>query len=338
MLTAKENFLETIKKDGKPDRLVNQYDPLVVIPNPVGAYCRGHRVRGKNGIDRWGVTEIWPEDQPAAIPHVTAENKVCPDVTRWRDYVKAPDLVGACGDHALWAGSIERMAQVDKNEQLTMCVMGTGIFEQLHALMGFEDTLVNLMVEPEAMTELAAYIGEYRTTYARLLIEHLHPDVIISLDDWGTKDSLFMQPDLWREIIKPNYEKMYKYIKSTGTLLIHHSDSYLEPLVEDMVELGIDVWQGVLPTNDIVMLQKQLGGRMAMMGGIDSGIDTADSTEEEIRAEVQRVCSEYGPGGHFIPSITYGPDPSIFPHVTPTVRDEINKYNQKHYGVSYRKL
>ena len=33
MLTAKENFLETLKKDGRPDRLVNQYQPFVPIMN-----------------------------------------------------------------------------------------------------------------------------------------------------------------------------------------------------------------------------------------------------------------------------------------------------------------
>ena len=38
---------------------------------------------------------------------------------------------------------------------------------------------------------------------------------------------------------------------------MHHADSFLEPLVEDMVDLGIDVWQGVLPQNDIVKLQER---------------------------------------------------------------------------------
>ena len=42
---------------------------------------------------------------------------------------------------------------------------------------------------------------------------------------------------------------------------MHHGDSFMEPIVEDMVELGIDVWQGVLPQNDIPKLQKQLAGR-----------------------------------------------------------------------------
>ncbi len=83
--------------------------------------------------------------------------------------------------------------------------------------------------------------------------------------------------------------------------------------MEDMVELHIDVWQGVLPQNDIVKLQKQLDGRMALMGGIDAAIvDRADSTEEEIRAETRRVLETYCPNGNFIPCITYGgPERSI---------------------------
>ena len=48
MLTPKENFLETLKKDGKPDRLVNQYQPFVPIMNdPLQKFTRGNRVRGK---------------------------------------------------------------------------------------------------------------------------------------------------------------------------------------------------------------------------------------------------------------------------------------------------
>lgn len=41
----------------------------------------------------------------------------------------------------------------------------------------------------------------------------------------------------------------------------NHADSYLVPIVEDMAEIGIQVWQGVLPENDIPALQqKRTGG------------------------------------------------------------------------------
>ena len=89
----------------------------------------------------------------------------------------------------------------------------------------------------------------------------------------------------------------------------------------------------MLNTNDISKLQAQLQGRMTLMGGVDSWVDRADSTEDEIRAEVRKVCETYGPGGHFIPSITYGRPGTLFPHVNKVLVDEIHRYNQDTYGI-----
>ena len=118
-------------------------------------------------------------------------------------------------------------------------------------------------------------------------------------------------------------------MKDQGVLVVHHADSFLEPLVEDMVDLGIDIWQGVLPTNDIPKLQKQLSGRMTLMGGIDSLVDRPNATAGEIRAEARRACAEYGGGGHFIPCITYGADKTIHRHVYEILSDEICQFNEE---------
>jgi len=334
MLTPRENLLETLKPDGKPDRLVNQYQPFVpVMIDPPGKYTRGNRVKGTVTKDRWGTTIAWPEDQFAAMPHITSNDKVLPDITHWRDYVKVPAIWEACSAPDLWEPALEAAAKIDRNKKLLLGFMGTGCFEQMHYLMGFEDTLVNLLEEPDAMMELAEVIGEFRFEYAKLLVDYMKPDIILSHDDWGNKNNLFMHPDTWRKIIKPQYVKMYKYMKDHDVLIMHHSDSYCEPIVEDMVELGIDIWQGVLPSNDIPKIQKQLNGRMALMGGIDSVIDRSDAPEEEIRNETRRVCVEYGKGGHFIPSLTYGLSGSIFPHVDPIIADEIERFNCEFYGI-----
>jgi uroporphyrinogen-III decarboxylase len=215
-----------------------------------------------------------------------------------------------------------------------MAFMGTGIFEQCHYLMGFEDTLSNLLEEPECMKELISVISEFRFNYLKLLVDILKPDAILSHDDWGSKHSMFMSPATWREIIKPYYFKMYNYAHDHGVLIMHHADSFLEQIVEDMVEIGIDIWQGVLPQNDIPKIQKQLSGRMTLMGGIDAAIvDWPGTPEEVIRAEVRRACAAYGPGGGFFPSLTYGLPGSIFPNVDPIITDEIARYNAEVYGI-----
>ena len=191
MLTPKENLYETLKTDGKPDRLVSQYEPFKMLRNdPLSKFTRGNRKMGQTTADVWGTLMVWPAGQPAAIPYITPEAKVLPDVTRWRDYITVPDLAANCTD---WTEALEAAGAVDREKYLVMGHMGTGIFEQCHFLMGFEDTLTNLLLEPESMHEVVDAIGEYRFLYAKLLVEHLRPDAVISNDDWGNKTSLFMR-------------------------------------------------------------------------------------------------------------------------------------------------
>jgi hypothetical protein len=327
MLSPKDNFLETLKADGKPDRLVNQYEPIaMILPDPILAYEREGVERGKTVVDPWGVTLSWPEDQPAAAPLHTEENRVIKDILNWENELRIPDSAAAC---AGWEETAERAAKIDRSRYLTTVLMSTGIFERLHFLMGFEDALVNMLLEPEACAALCDAILEHRMRIAKTLIDRLEPDAVLSHDDWGMKTALFMSPDTWREFFKPRYKTLYDYIHSRGVLVIHHADSFLEPIVSDMAEIGIDVWQGALPQNDIVRLQRELGGRMTLMGGLDSaGLDRPDSTEGEIRAETRRACETYGPGGHFIPCSTYGvPGDTIHPHIDQIVSDEIERYN-----------
>lgn len=80
-------------------------------------------------------------------------------------------------------------------------------------------------------------------------------------------------------------------------IAIHHADSYLVPIVEDMVAIGIQVWQGVLPENDIPALQQKLHGRLVLMGGMGAAIDRADAAPEEIYGyamDTLRRCCRVG--------------------------------------------
>lgn len=336
MLNAKQNFLETIKPGGKPDRIVKQFEgTTLILGDPVNFYVRGSRFPGMPASkDKWGTTVIWPKDVIAAMPHVTPETQVVKDITSWREFTKVPDLIANASADELWEPYLKRVAEINREDTLFMMFGPTGVFERLHFLMGFEDTLVNLMTEPEAMEDLCAAIGEYRYKGFKLMADHAKPDILLSHDDWGNKTNLFMQPHLWREYIKPNYVKSYQYLHDSGVVIMHHADSFMEQIVEDMVDLHIDIWQGVLPQNDIKKIQKQLNGRMALMGGIDAAIvDREDSTEEEIRTETRRCLEEYTPAGNFIPCITYGAMGTMYPQADKFIDDEIDKWNKEKFGI-----
>ena len=336
MLTAKENFLETIKPDGKPDRIVKQFEGTKFIPSdPVNVYVRSKRYSGMPpNKDRWGTTMIWPEGDVAAMPLVNDETKVIRDVSKWRSYTQVPNVTANCGKAELWDSFLKQLEEIDREESLIMVLAAQGIFERLHFLMGFEDTLVNLMTEPEAMHDLCAAIGEHRLEHFKLVVEYAKPDIYLVHDDWGQKTNMFMHPDVWREFIKPNYVKQYQYLHDNGVIIMHHADCYQEQIAGDMVDLHIDVWQGIIPQNDIAAIQKRLNGRMALMGGLDSAIvDRPDSTEEEIRKETRRALEEYTPGGHFIPCITYGGPGTIYPAGDKFINDEIDRFNKERFGI-----
>lgn len=327
MSTPREIFLEMLKPDGRPERILDQYEALAMMTgDPINAYLRGNRVRGTTSVDKWGTTILFPADAPGPMPDTRDELKVLRDITHWRDYVHAPDLESNCS--AGWE-EVRAKAEAVRGEKLVAGFMGTGIFEQCHFLMGFEDTLSNLYEHPDEMHELIDYITDYRLKYVQMLIDNLHPDVIFSHDDWGTKNALFMKPEMWREFYKEPYRRFYGYIRERGVIAIHHGDAYLADIVEDMAELGIQCWQGVLPENNIPALQERLGGRMILMGGIGAAIDRADATEAEIRAYVRRALEENTPGGHYIPSITYGLPGAVYPQVDAAIDAEIAQWNSE---------
>ena len=326
MMTAKENFLELLKPDGQPERQLRQYEALYMCLNdPANTYLRGNRKRGTVSVDRWGTTISFPEDAPGPMPVTEDGLAVCPDVTCWRETVHAPDLAAHCADG--WEACRQQARAACGEGRLLAGFMGTGIFEQCHFLMGFENTLTGLYEHPQEMHDLIEYILEYRLAYVKLLIDGLRPDVIFSHDDWGTKDALFMKPEMWRAFFKEPYRRFYGYIRSRGCIAIHHADSYLAPIVEDMAEIGIQVWQGVLPENDIPALQRRLHGRLVLMGGMGAAIDRADTSPEEIRAYAGRVLADCCPRGHFIPSITYGLPGAVYPHVDACINGAIDAYN-----------
>ncbi|MCL2226375.1 MAG: uroporphyrinogen decarboxylase (URO-D) [Oscillospiraceae bacterium] len=330
MLSLKENFYETMKgKDGKPDAFVPEWKPFPQVWDPVFYYQNPAVPGGPPVKNPLGVTLHWGEDEPGAMPIVTDETKVVRDVTKWRDYVEFFDL----RDRGLdWTQAKADAEKVRADDKFVMVWNVNGLFEMSHFLMGFEDTLMNLLEEPDAMHDLIEAMKNFKLSQIEYMIDELKPDVFMTHDDWGSKTSLFMSPGTWREFYKEPWREIFSLIKSKGCVTMHHSDSFCEPIVKDMVEIGLDIWQGVLPTNDIQRIKKETDGKLVLMGGIDvTVIDVPNWTEEMVRTEVARACKDYHEGGVFIPAMTMGGEGSLFPGVDDVVVDEIQKQSKIYF-------
>lgn len=327
MLTKKQNLIE-VMKGGNPDRFVQQYEPFAIMfRDPISSHTPMPMPGGPPVADAWGITRSWPEGFPGAFPVHDAEHIVCKDITRWRDYVKAPNPVFPA---SAWEAVQQDIEAVDRNEQFVMKFIAPGLFEQCHYLLEIQNCLLAFYEEPEAMHELIGYIAEYHLQVAEQVCKYMKPDGIFQHDDWGSQISTFLSPDMFEEFYLPHYKKIYGYYKDHGVqLIMHHSDSYAATLVPFMIDMGIDIWQGVMRSNDIPALIKQYGGQITFMGGVDSAlIDRSNWTKENVEKEVMFACEEYGKLS-YIPSASQGLPLSNYPGVYEATDEAIRKASAK---------
>lgn len=108
------------------------------------------------------------------------------------------------------------------------------------------------------------YLTEWELELAEGICSNLHPDALFHHDDWGGLDSTFMSPAMFDEFLLEPYKEIYGYYHSHGVeLVIHHSDSYAATLVPSMIEMGIDVWQGCMETNNLPNRSENMAERSA---------------------------------------------------------------------------
>jgi len=324
MLTAKQNLLETIK-GGTPDRFVNQYEFMELI-----VFMPGFKYPLQPGVtvtDDWGITFVFPEGQIGGFPLHDNEHKVLKDVTQWEEVVPPP-VLDTCDE--AWAPAIQIANNVNREEKFVTACQMPGVFEMTHHLMGMEDALMALYEEPECMRGLIGRVTEFELKRAQMIVDRIQPDALFHHDDWGGQISTFISPDMFKDFFLPSYKKIYGFWKDNGVeLIVHHSDSYAATLVPCMIEMGIDIWQGAMTTNDIPELIATYGSQISFMGGIDSGeVDFPQWTPEICAKHVERACRTCGKH-YFIPNLTQGLNFSSFPGVYEEVSTQIDKMSKK---------
>jgi len=178
---------------------------------------------------------------------------------------------------------------------------GVNVFECMHPVCGHEHMLVGMALDPDWVIDMA-------TTYAHLLVELQKilfaeeglPDGIWYYEDMGYKQSPFMSPDMYREIIKPAHIYTIDYAKKElGLPVIMHSCGFIEPLLPDMIDAGIDCLQviEIKAGMDLLKLHREFGDKIVFMGGIDvRALYSNDRAviDAELEAKIPTVKEGFG--------------------------------------------
>ncbi|MBR5931331.1 MAG: hypothetical protein IKZ95_04820 [Lachnospiraceae bacterium] len=311
-ITPKENIMMAYRHE-KPAYIPSMFTDIAMFQaNPtMERYC---------GLEtgRDGFNVEWKFERRANAPMTTQDHQIT-SITDWEkikfpdldaiDWEKQADIDAHTNISALVGGKglvpfDDGHSVFDEDDKFKMCMVINGPFERMHALEGFDNALCDLLTEPEACADYFAAISDWKCRYFHKIATYYKVDGINGHDDYGSAHNLFMSLDTWRKLIKPNLAKMVEQVHKDGLIYQHHSCGYVEPLFDDLIEIGVDALdtlQGGSNPN-LGELKKRYGDKITFCGGFDNQyvLEQPDVTPEQIKAEYRRVIDLLAPGGSYV--------------------------------------
>lgn len=290
-MTERENVLMVIRGE-QPEWVPNYRDSIdQVIP-----YFFMEHLFTPGSVDFFSVP--WTLNDNGPMPIVNSY--VMDDATRWREYVHLPDL-----DSLDWEEiSKKDLAIHDPNKAIGfMASPGPGNF-YLHLLdmMGVENGLCAFLEEPEAIHEFFEYLCDYEVKLIDIGAKYYHPDFITLNDDVSSAKAPFISMEIWNEFLHPVFKRLIDRAKEYELPVEFHMCGKGECIIEDLVSMGVSIWQPAQPLNDLKRLKEKYGNRLVFNGTwyTASAGGVPGAPEEVVRQSVRDAMDKYAVGGGLI--------------------------------------
>ena len=210
-----------------------------------------------------------------------------------------------------WDRSRQGYNAVRKKEKY---ILGSayGPHEAILRLRGFEQTLYDLVDEPELLQEMAeGYTDFLLEVLAKCLSEEVRFDGFFMVEDLASTRGMLFSPNIWRSIFKPSVEKIGGFLKDNGLNFWMHCCGNAEPVFRDLIDCGLDVINPLEAKSglDVRVLKAKYGGELTFFGNID--VMAMSGSDEEIEKEISEKVSVAKVGGGYI----YHSDHSVPPEV-----------------------
>ena len=187
------------------------------------------------------------------------------------------------------------------------------LFELAWEMRGMDTLLLDFLTNKPFAEYLLDRLTEIRCAmaarYARAGV-----DVIRLGDDFGTQHSLMMSPNTFRELLKPRLTRIISAVKQQNpeVIVFFHSDGSITPLIEDLIEMGVEVLNPVQPECiDIKEVKRQFGNRLSFWGGVGTQTTMPFGTPSETKDTVRNVIEVLGEGGGLFIAPTHALQPDV---------------------------
>jgi uroporphyrinogen decarboxylase len=255
-------------------------------------------------VDEWGVW--WRAGNFHHFAQVESPLREVEELARLGEY-PWPDL-----DQAYrFEGLARRVAELHE-QGLAVAAFAGSVFEQAWYLRSMEALMMDMATAPErahCLFERAAALQQFAAAqFARAGV-----DIIITGDDVAGQRGLLMSLGMWRQFLKEHLAATVRAVKraNPASFFFYHSDGNIEPLIPDLIEVGIDILNPLQPECvDPAAIKRRFGDRLAFWGTVSVQRTMPFGTPEEVRAEVQARIRDVGYDGGLIlaPAHVLGPE------------------------------
>jgi len=177
--------------------------------------------------------------------------------------------------------------------------LGGELFETAWRLRGLEGFLLDLVERPEWANLLLDRLTDMARRNAQTLAR-AGIDVLALADDGGMPTTMIVSPDTWRRFFKPRLAAIIDSARAykPDLRVLYHSDGYFEPILGDLIEIGVQAIHPVQPEHmDAAGIRRRYGPQLALWGTVGHQWSLQWARPEEIRQEVRHRVETLGRAG-----------------------------------------
>lgn len=324
-ITIRENMLRVFNHE------VPEFLPLIADIQNIATVEPGYQcvieATGEPGdyeVDWFGQGWIFESKIKAYNPDVN--NYIIKNLGDWSKYLTIPKL-----DEIDWEAKFDAEEfEVDRENKFILIKDQVGLWERAFCTTSTMDLFCALIDEPEACEDFFRQIADHKIKLHNRYITHYKPDALCMHDDYGSGTGLFMSPETWRELIKPHLQRVIDNITSQGVMYEHHCCGVLEPIAEEIAEMGTAAWENVHVSNDPVKCKQVFGDKLAFIGGLFNSqyLDSDGVTDDQVRNHVRKTMEEILPGVGSVPYAAM----KAHPERSEIINEELLTYGQTFFS------
>jgi len=182
------------------------------------------------------------------------------------------------------------------------CMMGFSLqpFETACALFSFTEIFKRMFLRDRSVEKALDRLFEISYAMAKLFLE-AGVDEVYNGDDAGAEHTMLISPAMWRKYLKPRYKRLADLVHSKGAFLHFHSDGWIEPIIPDLIEVGVDVLEPIQPeTMDPRQIKEKYGDKISFEGAVSIQRTLPFGTLEDVENEVKARSRDLGPTGYIL--------------------------------------